>query len=66
MINKIESKKGYVFALKDKSVVYDNVIYLGIYDSADNYIQITKKEAEQIKKELEEKLLQEMKENEQK
>lgn len=66
MINKIESKKGYVFALKDKSEVYDNVIYLGIYDSADNYIQITKEEAEQIKKELEEKSLQEMKENEQK
>ena len=64
MINKIESKEGYVFALKDKSVVYDNVIYLGIYDSADNYIQITKEEAEQIKKELEEKSLQEMKENE--
>ena len=65
MINNIESKKGYVFALKDKSAVYDNVIYLGIYDSADNYIQITKKEAEQIKKELEEKSLQEIKENEQ-
>ena len=66
MINKIESNEGYVFALKDKSAVYDNVIYLGIYDSADNYIQITKKEAEQIKKELEEKSLQEMKENERK
>ena len=65
MINKIESNEGYVFALKDKSAVYDNVIYLGIYDSADNYIQVTKKEAEQIKKELEEKSLQEMKENEQ-
>ena len=57
MINKIESNEGYVFALKDKSAVYDNVIYLGIYDSADNYIQITKKEAEQLKKELEEKSL---------
>lgn len=66
MINKIESKKGYVFALKDKTAVYDNVIYLGIYDSADNYIQITKEEAEQLKKELEEKSLQEIKENEQK
>lgn len=60
MINKIESKKGYVFALKDKSAVYDNIIYLGKYDSADNYIQITKKEAEHIKKELEEKSLQEI------
>ena len=59
MISKIECKKGYVFALKDKSAVYDNVIYLGIYDSADNYIQITQKEAEQLKKELEEKSLQE-------
>ena len=57
MINKIESKKGYVFALKDKSAVYDNIIYLGIYDSTDNYIQITKEEAEQLKKELEEKSL---------
>ena len=57
MINKIESNEGYVFALKDKSAVYDNVIYLGIYDSADNYIQVTKEEAEQIKKELEEKSL---------
>ena len=66
MINKIESNEGYVFALKDKSAVYDNVIYLGIYDSADNYIQVTKEEAEQLKKELEEKSLQEMKENEQK
>ena len=65
MINKIESNEGYVFALKDKSAVYDNVIYLGIYDSADNYIQVTKEEAEQIKKELEEKSLQEIKENEQ-
>lgn len=65
MLNKIESKEGYVFTLKDKSEVYDNVIYLGIYDSADNYIQLTKEEAEQIKKELEEKSLQEMKENEQ-
>ena len=66
MINKIESNEGYVFALKDKSAVYDNIIYLGIYDSADNYIQITKEEADQLKKELEEKSLQEMKENEQK
>lgn len=57
MINKIESNEGYVFALKDKSAVYDNIIYLGKYDSADNYIQVTKEEAEQLKKELEEKSL---------
>ena len=54
MLNKIESKEGYVFALKDKSEVYDNIIYLGKYDSADNYIQITKKEATEIRKQIEE------------
>ena len=54
MLNKIESKEGYVFALKDKSAVYGNIIYLGIYDSADNYIQITKEEANEIEKQIEE------------
>ena len=56
MLNKIESKEGYVFALKDKSEVYDTVIYLGKYDSAENYIQITKEEATQIKQQIEEAL----------
>ena len=54
MLNKIESKEGYVFALKDKSAVYGNIIYLGIYDSADNYIQVTINEAKEIKKQIEE------------
>lgn len=54
MLNKIESKEGYVFALKDKSAVYDNIIYLGKYDSADNYIEITKEEALQIRQQIEE------------
>ena len=54
MLNKIESKEGYVFALKDKSEVYDNIIYLGKYDSADNYIEVTKEEATQIEKQIEE------------
>ena len=56
MLNKIESKEGYVFALKDKSAVYGNIIYLGIYDSADNYIQVTKEEAKEIEKQIEEAL----------
>ena len=59
MLNKIESKEGYVFALKDKSEVYDNVIYLGKYDSADNYIEVTKEEATQIRQEIEEALRRE-------
>lgn len=63
MINEIKSQEGYVFALKDKSAVYDNIIVLGIYDSADNYIQITKEEALKIKAEKE-KLLRGNVENE--
>ena len=54
MINVIKAKEGYVFALKDKSEVYDTVIYLGKYDSADNYIEVTKEEATEIKKQIEE------------
>ena len=54
MINVIKAKEGYVFALKDKSEVYDNVIYLGKYDSADNYIQVTKEEATQMRQQIEE------------
>lgn len=53
MINVIKAKEGYVFALKDKSEIYDDVIYLGIYDNADNYIQITIEEALKIKAEKE-------------
>lgn len=54
MLNKIESKEGYVFALKDKSEIYDDVIYLGKYDNADNYIEVTKEEATQIRQQIEE------------
>ena len=53
MINEIKSQEGYVFALKDKSEIYDTVIYLGKYDSADNYIQVNKEEALKIKAEKE-------------
>ena len=56
MLKKIECKEGYVFALKDKSEVYDNIIYLGKYDSADNYIEVTKEEATEIRKQIEEAL----------
>ncbi|MDD7245123.1 MAG: hypothetical protein PUH07_08475 [Methanobrevibacter smithii] len=63
MINEIKSQEGYVFALKDKSAVYDNIIVLGIYDSAENYIQIPYFEAEELKKQKE-KLLRGNVENE--
>ena len=54
MLNKIESKEGYVFSNRDKSEVYDNIIYLGKYDSADNYIEVTKEEATEIREQIEE------------
>lgn len=57
---KIVARNGYVFAKKDRSAVYDNVMYLGIYDSIENYIEITYTEAEVLRKELEEKSLSEM------
>lgn len=53
MINEIKSQEGYVFALKDKSAIYDNIIVLGIYDNAENYIQIPYFEAEELKKQKE-------------
>ena len=59
MINVIKAKEGYVFALKDKSEIYDTVIYLGKYDSADNYIEVTKEEATAIKQQIEEALRRE-------
>lgn len=52
-MNKIIAKEGYVFALKDRTAVYDNIIYLGIYDKEENYIQLTIEEGEVLRKELE-------------
>lgn len=49
----IESKEGYVFALKDKSAIYENLLCLGIYDSIDNYIELPIEEANKLKEALE-------------
>lgn len=38
---------------KDKTQVYDSVLYLGNLDSIDNYIEMSIEEAEQLSKELE-------------
>ena len=50
---RIEANEGCVFALKNRTAVYGNIMYLGIYDSEDNYIQLTIEEAEELRKELE-------------
>ena len=54
-MKKLTAKEGYVFALKDRTAVYDNIIYLSDIDSEDRYIELTKDEGDKLKKELEEK-----------
>ena len=53
MKNELNAKEGYVFAKADKSAVYGSIMYLGINDKADNYIQITEAEAKKINEQLE-------------
>lgn len=55
-MKKIIASEGNIFALKDKSEVYGNIICLGKYDSEENYIQITLDEAKILKEEIERKL----------
>lgn len=52
-MTKLEAKEGHVFALKDRSAVYDSIIYLSDIDSKDRYVEVTEEEAEAIKAELE-------------
>lgn len=54
-MTKLTAKEGYVFALKDKSAVYDNILYLSDIDSKERYIEVTKDEGEKMKEEIEEK-----------
>lgn len=59
-MKKIIASEGNIFALKDKSEVYGNIICLGKYDSEENYIQITLEEAKALKEEFERKQEQEL------
>lgn len=45
---------GYRIINKERTEVYDGVVYLGKLDSIDNYISVTNAEAEELKKELDE------------
>lgn len=53
MMTKLEAKEGLKFALKDRSAVYDNIIYLSDIDDPARYVEVTEEEAEAIKAELE-------------
>lgn len=46
---------GYRIVNKEKTQVFDSVVYLGKLDTIDNYISMTNAEAEALIKELEEK-----------
>ncbi len=52
MANEMKADEGFVFAKADKSAVYGTLMYLGIHDSPDNYIQIPLEEAEALKEEI--------------
>lgn len=56
MKNEYKADDGFVFALKDLSEVYDNILYLGKYDDPSNYVVITIEEAEEIKAKLNQEL----------
>ena len=47
---------GHRLANKERTQVYDSVVYLGKLDTMDNYVELTNAEAEQLIKELEAKV----------
>lgn len=50
---KLESESGYIKSLID-GTIYDHAIYLGIYDSPDNYVVSYKNDYEEYLKKEEE------------
>lgn len=51
--------KGYKICTKEKTQVFDDKVYLGKNDVAENYISVTELEAEQINAELEKNIASE-------
>lgn len=54
MLREMKARNGYTFANKDKTEVIGSLLYLGIYDSPENYVEITLNEANEITKKNEE------------
>ena len=50
MLREMKAKNGYTFANKDKTEVVGALLYLGIHDSPENYVEITLAEANEITK----------------
>ena len=57
----LQAKEGYVFIKKDKSEVYGNIMYTP--DNFDEALitQVTESKAEEVKKAIEAKMLEDMK-----
>lgn len=49
---KLSSSTGYLKDIKE-NIIYPNEIYLGIYDTKDNYVESTKEEYEEYLKSVE-------------
>lgn len=49
---KLTSSTGYLKDIKE-NIIYPNEIYLGIYDTKDNYVESTKEEYEEYLKSVE-------------
>lgn len=54
MLRVMKARDGYTFANKDKTQVVGALLYLGIYDSPENYVEITLDEANEIVRQNEE------------
>mgnify|MGYP003470581541 CR=1 FL=1 len=54
MLRVMKARDGYTFANKDKTQVVGALLYLGIYDTPENYVEITLDEAGEIMKQNEE------------
>ena len=54
MLREMKARNGYTFANKDKTQVVGALLYLGIHDSPENYVEITLDEANEITRQNEE------------
>lgn len=54
MLRVMKAREGYIFANKDKTQVVGALLYLGIYDAPENYVEVTLDEANEIVRQNEE------------
>ena len=54
MLREMKARDGYTFANNDRTQVVGALLYLGIYDTPENYVEITLDEANEITRQNEE------------